>query len=749
MNSFLPALVRYWIVALALGRLLCPTWFQVLAALMPIGAYFFVDQGGDVLSLMGEDLVGADKDIADPILFWLANAMAAASIWWTARVILHLRFDGQNPAADLPNWLRAHVFSWWPRFLGVLPIGIIAWACFHRVGQYCTEHGGGAVAFPGLKELAWAHIGLIVLLLVGFWGRRLWLDLQHQPAASKVYHSFRAMQKDSAASLWAHFVLFIVALFILAAIWISPLTFPRILGAGAMLSLSAAISVILGTIVMHLRAKTGAPLFSVLAALALLFSLWNDNHQIRLSKEPSLAPAEKQTVAVAFQNWLNQQPALLPRKDGQRRRRPVFIVATEGGGIRAAYWTAEILSTLQEPDVDKDEKPLPNTTNVPSFAANTFAISGISGGSIGAAVFDALLSDKETGLAPMARNILGEDHLSPLFGGLLFTDAVQRLSPCWLPNTDRAERLEYSFEDAYQRVTKNNSDRLAQPFRNLWPDHSSSPTLPHLFLNSTLVETGQRLIFSDLAIKSDKSGSSSAEGEFYNALDAHDFIYRKIDGEKCDIPLITAAHASARFTYTNPQGTLSDGQHFVDGGYFEDSGATTAMEIVRAIEKVLHPKPGEVSNSSTGKPMADEFFPVVILISNSPRQYGDDDTPCAVNEPPKESPDSSPTLEPSPEEKSPKRSLAMDLLAPPEAIINTRDARGEWARAAIRHESAGPDGTSVPIVEFFLVKEGIPLPLGWSLSKHAAWDMQVQAWHWWNEKSRAQVQKYLLDSVAL
>ena len=62
---------------------------------------------------------------------------------------------------------------------------------------------------------------------------------------------------------------------------------------------------------------------------------------------------------------------------------PLYIVATEGGGIRAAYWTAAVLGEIQ----DKN----------PNFAAHLFAISGVSGGSLGAAVFEALLAEPNLG----------------------------------------------------------------------------------------------------------------------------------------------------------------------------------------------------------------------------------------------------------------------------------------------------------------------------------------------------------------
>lgn len=94
---------------------------------------------------------------------------------------------------------------------------------------------------------------------------------------------------------------------------------------------------------------------------------------------------------------------------------PVILVTAEGGGIRAAVFTATVLSRL----VDR----------CPKLAAHIFAISGVSGGSIGAAIYAAAMKAKppETDAKrcdPIDSSsstyqdslmaVLSDDHLSPL-----------------------------------------------------------------------------------------------------------------------------------------------------------------------------------------------------------------------------------------------------------------------------------------------------------------------------------------------
>src|SRR5438105_14821751 len=76
----------------------------------------------------------------------------------------------------------------------------------------------------------------------------------------------------------------------------------------------------------------------------------------------------------------------------------------------------------------------------------------------------------------------------------------------------------------------------------------------------------------------------------------------------CHIPLSTAAHMSARFTYVSPAGRFPDGTYIVDGGYFENSGATAALEIVTRI------------NEWCAFKHITDVDPKIIMISNNPRR---------------------------------------------------------------------------------------------------------------------------------
>ena len=91
--------------------------------------------------------------------------------------------------------------------------------------------------------------------------------------------------------------------------------------------------------------------------------------------------------------------------------------------------------------------------------------------------------------------ILGGDFLADTLGAGLFPDLLQRFLPAPLLD-DRAIALKRSFERAWARAHPEDPARLREPFVDLWRVHPEQ--VPLLFLNSTVVETGQRAIGAPL-----------------------------------------------------------------------------------------------------------------------------------------------------------------------------------------------------------------------------------------------------------
>src|SRR5438128_3196998 len=658
-------------------RELKPCRFSFIVALIAWPVFVYVAQGTEILRTVGEGTAtGQAWERLRIFIFFSALILWAITSWYAARVLLYFDFPAQRGIAR-SKFAETHV----PRILGIVPILIIGWGFVVASRSYDTA----APAYYWLLGFAvlCVLLAIVFYLLVAL--RRRFLGAM---PTQQVKH---VSQLERGTIIGISVVAFVsVALFI--AVTVAPVSVAQRLGMGSILFLAAASWVAFGSFFVFLGGRWQFPVITIVVLLALLFSLWNDNHLIRVVPRQEVKRAD---VLGSFQTWYD----LVEKNYGAGTMHPLYIVATEGGGIRAAYWTAIVLGALQDAN--------------PNFAPHLFAISGVSGGSLGATVFDALLAEPTTAsfkFKDKAHAILGQDFLSPALASMLYPDLVQRFIPFPIHYFDRGRSLELGWEKAWRDTMGN--DRFAQSFVDLWkPSPNSREWMPSLFLNGTSVEKGNRIITSNLRVTN----------SFLDAEDAAEkLVSHNLDATEaaCHIPLSTAAHMSARFTFVSPAGRFPDGSHIVDGGYFENSAATTAGEIVKRIKDYCAYK--KIANVDVK----------VIVISNNPRK-----------------PSIAPA-KPGPEPPGPKRTKPTvimgqfigELTAPLYTLLNTRDARGTYAQKAIGREQrrfkvgvveAPPEAESSlaltkDIVYFGLRDKNVPLPLGWMLSAAAAKTIREQ-----------------------
>jgi len=280
------------------------------------------------------------------------------------------------------------------------------------------------------------------------------------------------------------------------------------------------------------------------------------------------SPDERPTVAAAARAWYEQATTAY-EKAGGTGPVPMVVVATAGGGIRAAYWTTTVLERLEK-DFEAEGGVRPYL----------FAISGVSGGSVGATAFDAALAQRDESrckagesACPFSTTFLTADFLAPALASLVFMDTLSSFLPDF-GQGDRGTALEKTFESA-------SGGLLTRPFLSLFPYKKDStvkgqaPWRPILLLNATHMETGKRIITGHVLIE---------RNVFIDSLDA-----LHVSGK--DVRASTAAHNSARFTYISPAGDLRN-KHgsVIDGGYFENYGALSALELARAARLELKDK---------------------------------------------------------------------------------------------------------------------------------------------------------------
>lgn len=674
-----------------------PCRFSLLMVLAGIAFLFLSDQGLDTLRDFAEHKAGRQHDVTQTLFFFFGAFLWAYGSWYWARILVSIRLH-EGPS-ERP-WVRVlHV--WLPRLIGLAAILGLALAFWRAAAPYANT-----AASPGLilkRYALYSLAGAVAFLVFTLTRRNLatWLATplagnritaplgrylgSVQPATEQQYAS--AEVAEALRYSWPLLLgTLLVALALFVAFAVSPETTAPRVGSTPILLLAAAGWIAFGSAADLFGLRMRFPVFTTLFILAVAFSFMNDNHALRvLPGQATVSESRRPTTEDALRAW--QQRQLLRPVARDQQKYPLFIVAAEGGGIRAAYWTATVLASIQDRD--------------PCFADQLFALSGVSGGSLGSALFTALLADQHytmpsfrcdgrgAPLLPSTQAILGEDFLAPAMAAMLYPDLLQRILPRPVAHFDRARALEVSWERAW-RKHRQGSDRFAQPFDELWQDQQDY-WLPALFLNSTWVETGKRLIVSNLQLTDD---------DYADAEDLHRFYNHRA------LALSTAVHLSARFTWVSPAGSLAkNGRiygHAVDGGYFENSGTTTALEVLKTIDQLAASETGNKSGR-----FWQNVDPYVILISNEPVDARFAHIGLATL--PKD-----PASTPLP--------CCNEVLAPLTTMLNTRGARGVYARETTRWH-VGPSH----FLHFGLCKnDSVDIPLGWTLSQVVRDAMKTQ-----------------------
>ncbi|MBI1983147.1 MAG: hypothetical protein HYS61_03000 [Acidobacteria bacterium] len=523
-------------------------------------ALLLSDQGRDVLTAYAEDNKTARVALA--AAFW------AFSIWGWSRLLLDVRYDELPSCMSCYNWCR----KWLPRLLGASAFLVVAFSAYQTDQALLAWWAlGGFAVFLVLviwRRPAARKLASLLSKSSGASLRTLVRSLEKGdigPESEPPYANFRDMLgipgRDSrlAGEGWELRALIALAMFLmflgLAALGnIVPVWLGNKAGPLILFFLWGATWLPLGSWMSYVADKHGVPLISLLVVVSLVSSYTNDNHEIRHA-EGGKAVDSRPSVTKALNAWSEAN------KPAGNEATPFVVVATAGGGIRAAYWTATVLGDLHD--------------HADRFPQRTFALSGVSGGSVGATVYRALLDVPPEqlrtrcpkGMMDCAQRILGNDFLGPLTAALLYPDLAQRFWP--MPMfPDRAAALEKSWEASFDEVS--GDDRLNGSLVALG-DRAGAPSL---FLNATWSDNGRRIVASNLRYAKNNQDETESFVRSNDELAVLGY----------DLRLSTAAHNSARFPFVSPPGMWKhEGKiagRLQDGGLFENYGAETALEIL-------------------------------------------------------------------------------------------------------------------------------------------------------------------------
>ncbi len=469
-----------------------------------------------------------------------------------------------------------------------------------------------------------------------------------------------------------------------------------------------------------------APVTSLIV-LACLFAATvggDEVHRIRPYTGPSatFTASDRPELESVFTTWLRTgrscaEPLPVQTQSGstELKVRPLLMYAAEGGGIRAAYWTAAAIDRLAT-------APTSTGDVVKPVCRSALVSSGASGGSVGLSI----ASVREPGgAAESVTAITGPEALAAASDGLVLRDTIYAATGVPVPSllddrsgratwSDRATLIEHAWEEGI--------DTFDQPFLRPRPvlRWDWGPT-GALVVNSTSPTTSCRTLISQVQLPGD--GTSEC-GPGQPAAASTDLI--QCTGQ---LRTVSAALLTARFPYVTPSGVVDcpgpDGRlpsgddvtlQVVDGGYAENTGVGTLIDLMpRVLADVRHhnscvlaadPRDG----SCRGEPAVDTLVvPQLVYFDNG---TGSDlvSTPSG---------------------------LTLEALIPPITLLQAQgalySARAQlerahallatdqlWSSSTALATASGPvvdawRGNQVAVV-YQATKPGIAAPLGWVLS---------------------------------
>ncbi len=619
------------------------TGFLFVAVLLAASGGLLVgsEPGLDLLRAVAlHTMNGSGHRSGGPYAWLLASALLLGlNAWYWCRAVVEYQFG------DAANWERDLYLTWAPRVLGLLPFVFLVFG-LRKIGSGDLRVWGMLGAGAGF--LAFLMLRRPVVRRLHKTGTELIAQGRHR--AGRVIHA--TLIGGRYAVLGGSLAL--GALGLLLAIF-DPVAPAQGVGPAAVALLALATIIPVMVVLIQLGHEARIATVPLLFAIAFVSSFYSDNHQVRLL---GATPPRRPDVTQAFDRW---RAGLAPRQYGV----PIIFVISQGGASRAGYWTGDALSVLEQ-ETGGD------------FSRHVFAISSISGGSLGAAGFLAAIRDQpDLAAAGRLRQRVAcfteQDYLSPALGGLLFPDLIQRFNP--LPGVrlpDRARALELGWEAGWSKTCDGaaagvNGGRMGQGFLNLW-DRPNGPWLPMLMVGGVRLETGRPLITSSMAFR-------SGAAPFIDAEDFHE-----VAGQ--DVRLSTAILNGARFPYISPGGTLPKGGHIVDGGYFDATGVEAVRELALSMFR-----PDSQLTAARGALPAIAVRPVYLLLLNG---------------------------EASPDAKPAKG--AQDLLGPLRGIFHSREAHGRLLRTNLDQTHPGVPGRDGEVITISLCD---PVAMDWALSEVA------------------------------
>jgi hypothetical protein len=316
------------------------------------------------------------------------------------------------------------------------------------------------------------------------------------------------------------------------------------------------------------------------------------------------------TMQEAFDAWVAQPAKCTVPLDGGLNLRPMLMVAAEGGGIRATYWTASALEKL-------------SGAGDGCAKSSVLFSGGASGGAFGLTVarytdeplkaVKAMAGHEALGAATIS--LMSSDLLASM-AGLRFDAAAEYRTPSRQP-LDRAGLMETAWE------------RKVPELRRLFlPDDGKADgaMTGQLILTTSAVRNGCRALVSQVDLS---GGARTADGAPVcgaGVAGAHDYDLFAQYGRTAEHTdkgclgnpqALTAGLLASRFPYVTPSGVVGScgdlkAAQLVDGGYTDNTGIGTIVDLAPSWGALVRSHNDKVLADGTGE----VILPLVVYIEN-------------------------------------------------------------------------------------------------------------------------------------
>jgi hypothetical protein len=320
-----------------------------------------------------------------------------------------------------------------------------------------------------------------------------------------------------------------------------------------------------------------------LALVPLLWAIFGAPVNHELAETRFVTSDGRPSLEEHFSKWLTTVPRF---KDGDDNDSPIYLVAAAGGGVRAAAWTASVLAAADDQTCGE-------------FGRHVYAYSAVSGGALGVAAYLAQRQEwsgkhslercQPGRVAEISRFVRG-NFLAPLAGSMLFAEPVQRFMPITYLKENRGSTLGRTWSKAWdENFPAGGTGRFDMPFLEVFPAISENQVGPAVFLNATSVNSGKRVVTANVRARLPNVFDLFRVGEHLRTA---------------GLSLREAVLNSARFSYVSPaasvmrcdpkrlqqDGTCPPGHEalwdqIVDGGYYENFGIATLLDVARVLDE--------------------------------------------------------------------------------------------------------------------------------------------------------------------